>query len=120
MKRVHWEIILGIVFVLGGTFVVFNFLKNNQNFWTAQHFWNTTLVAGWTVVSAGYWRQGTIVHKARSATHVSLVLPLAVFFVQCVMFVKGIYYHDAALVCGALLVNSAVVFDIYQIFKYRR
>jgi hypothetical protein len=120
MKRIHWEILFGAGFVLIGTFVAYRLLSGFGSFWTAQTFWSAVLVACWVVVALGYWRQGSIIHKAKSATHVSLALPSAVFLVQCILFVKGIYYQDIALVIGAVLVNSAVVFDIYQIIKFRR
>ena len=120
MKRLHLEIIDGLILVLGGSFLAYHFLRNVHGFWTAQNVWSLLLGVGWLVVAGGYWHQGTIIHHAHSASHVSLLLPCTVFVVQCVLFVKGIYYHDVALVFGALLVNSAVVFDIYQILKFRK
>ena len=120
MKRLYWEILLGAVFVLGGTFLVYNMLKNVHDFWTTQNLWSAILLVCWAIVAGGYWNQGSIVHKAHSASHVSMVLPATVFVTQCVLFVKGIYYHDIALTVGALMVNSAVVFDLLQIYRYRR
>lgn len=120
MKRLHWEILFGAMSVLLGTFIAFRLLSGVDSFWTIQNFWSIALIGCWVIVAGGYWRQGAIVLKAKSATHVSLILPFAVFLVQCILFVKGIYYHDVALVVGAVLVNSAVVFDIYQIIKFRK
>lgn len=120
MKRLHWEIIFSIAFVFIGTIIAYHFLADFYAFWDAQSFWSLILLICWCVVASGYWRQGSIIHKAKSATHVSLALPCAVFIVQCILFVKGIYYHDNALVLGALIVNSAVVFDIYQIMRFRK
>ena len=74
---------------------------------------------GWIIVSAGYYHQGWLVRKDHSSAHVSLVLPVAVFFVQCILFVKGIYFDDWSLVAGAVLVNSGVCFSIYNIIKSR-
>ncbi|MEJ0021775.1 MAG: hypothetical protein WDN47_04340 [Candidatus Doudnabacteria bacterium] len=117
MKRLYWEILFGALFVLAGSFLAYRFLSGYSAFWTAQKLWSLILVVGYVFVAGGYWRQGAIIHRAKNATNVSLILPSAVFVVQCIIFVKGIYYHDAALVTGAILVNSAVVFDIYQIIR---
>jgi len=77
------------------------------------------LALGWVIVSLGYYHQGWLVHKSKSAEHVSIVLPVAVFMVQCILFVKGIYYKDWSLILGAVMVNSGVVFSLYQIIKSR-
>lgn len=119
MKRLYWEILFGLIFVLGGTFIAYNLLSGIEGFWSAQQTWNLALIVCWIVVAFGYWRQGWIVHKSKSSTHVSILLPSTVFVVQCILFVKGIFYHDFALVTGALLVNSAVVFNLYQLLKFR-
>ena len=116
----HWEIIFGCIFVLAGTYVAYTALSQVPNFWSEQNLWSGGLLICWFVVALGYWNQGSIIHKAKSATHVSMVLPFAVFVVQCILFVKGIYYHDMSLVAGALLVNSAVSFDLYQIVRYHK
>ncbi len=117
MKKIYWEIIAAIVFVVGSTFLMYTWLSGAVAFWDAQDFWNVALLTCWTVVSFGYCRQGWIVRKAKSATHVSVLLPTVVFFVQCILFVKGIYYDDIALIGGAVLVNCGVVFDLYQIWR---
>lgn len=120
MKRLYWEIFLFALFVLLGTFTIYNLLASEAGFWSAQSFWNATLVVCWIIVASGYWHQGAMIHKAKSATHVSFLLPCAVFVVQCVLFVKGIYYRDFALIVGAMLVNSAVAFNLYQIIRFRK
>ena len=120
MKKVHWEILASIIFVFGSTYLVYGQLANISSFWDAQALWSLALIAGWMVVSAGYFHQGWMVHKGNSAAHVSLVLPSAVFLVQCILFVKGIYFDDWSLIFGALIVNSGVVFSIYQILQAKR
>ncbi len=82
-------------------------------------FWSVILAFGWIVVSLGYYHQGWLVHKSKSAEHVSVVLPIAVFLVQCILFVKGIYYHDWSLILGAIMVNSGVIFSLYQIVRVK-
>lgn len=76
-------------------------------------------MAGWVIVSLGYFHQGWLVHSGKNAEHVSIVLPVAVFSVQCILFVKGIFYGDWSLIYGAVIVNSGVVFSLYQIIKAR-
>ena len=88
-------------------------------FWNAQSIWSALLIVGWVIVALGYYHQGWMVQKSKSSKNVSIVLPVAVFVVQCVLFVKGIYYSDRSLIIGALLVNSGVVFSVYQILKMR-
>ncbi len=115
MKKLFLEIFFSLVFVLGATLLVYGQLVGVENFWNAQNIWSVVLALGWIIVALGYYHQGYIVHKSKSASHVSIVLPIAVFVVQCVLFVKGIYYKDWALIFGALLVNSGVIFSLYQI-----
>ncbi len=119
MKRVHVEIVLAILSVVGGTLFAYSILSTKQDFWDSQSFWNTVLLFCWAVVMLGYFRQGWIVHHARSSKNISLFLPIVVFFVQCILFVKGIYYHDVALIFGAVMVNSGALFSAYQIFRFR-
>ena len=64
-------------------------------------------------------RAPDLVREARSDRNVSVLLPIVVFFVQCILFVKGVYYRDWSLVWGALVVNSGVVFSFYQIARVR-
>lgn len=119
MKKVHVEIVLSLAFVAVATYFVYGQLVGVSNFWNSQMFWSTTLAFGWVVVALGYYNQGWIVHKSGSAEHVSIVLPIAVFFVQCILFVKGIFYNDWSLITGAIVVNFGVVFSLYQIIKAR-
>ena len=77
------------------------------------------MVVCWGIVAVGYYHQGWLIHLRKSSQGVSAFLPIAVFLVQCILFVKGIYYHDWALIFGAVTVNSGVVFDLYQIWKVR-
>lgn len=118
MKRLHIEILLGILFVAGGTLTVYNLLAPVGSFWSAQNIWSTLLIICWCVVASGYWHQGFIVREAKSSTHVSLMLSVTVFLVQCILFVKGIYYKDISLIIGAVVVNSGVIFNIYQIIRF--
>lgn len=116
-SKLHLEIVGSLTFVALATYVVYGQLVDSADFWSAQNIWSLILMAGWVVVSLGYYHQGYLVHKSRSASHVSVVLPVAVFVVQCILFVKGIFYKDWALIAGALLVNSGVIFNLYQITK---
>ena len=36
MKKLYWEILLGLIFVVSGTFVAYNLLLDIRGFWTAQ------------------------------------------------------------------------------------
>lgn len=120
MKRIHAEILIAIIFIVLGTFFVYNFLFGVQSFWHSQNIWTAGLLVGWCIVAGGYWNQGWMVRESKSATHVSLILPINVFIVQCILFVKGVYYQDVALIFGAIIVNSAVIFNIYQIMRFRK
>ncbi len=120
MKKVYWEILGSALLVLGGTFLVYGQLKGSTYFWDAQVIWSVILIIGWMVVAAGYYHQGWMVYKGHTAIHVSAILPSAVFFVQCVLFIKGIFFHDWSLIAGALIVNSGVVFSLYQIIKAKK
>lgn len=120
MKKVYWEILGSAVFVLGGTFLIYGQLKGNTGFWSAQSVWSVILIIGWMVVATGYYHQGWMVHKGHTAINVSAILPSAVFVVQCILFIKGIFFNDWSLIFGALLVNSGVVFSLYQIIKAKR
>ncbi len=119
MKKLFLEIFSSLIFVFIGTLLVYKQLVGVGDFWNAQNIWSIILALGWIVVALGYYHQGYIVHKSKSASHVSIVLPIAVFIVQCVLFVKGIYYKEWALIFGALIVNSGVVFSLYQITHVR-
>ena len=119
MKKFHWEILGALVFVMGCTALVYERLAGFHPFWDAQSVWSTILIIGWILVATGYYHQGWMVHTGKSAQSVSLALPVIVFIVQCVLFIKGIYYHDWSLIFGAVVVNSGVVFSIYQIARVR-
>ncbi len=117
MRKIHFEVLITTLFVLLGTMFVYSRLSNLSVFWSSQMIWSTILALGWVVVSLGYYHQGWIIHKSKSSEHVSIVLPIAVFVVQCILFVKGIFYHDWSLIAGAVMVNSGVVFSLYQIVR---
>lgn len=117
MRKIHWELVISIVFVLGGSALTYSFLANESYFWNAQRVWSVALIIGWSVVSFEYFRQGWMIHRARTAVNVSAILPATVFAMQCVLFIKGVYFGDWSLVIGALIVNSGVVFTLYQIAK---
>lgn len=120
MKKLLVEIIVSAVTVFGLTFLVYNSLAGISPFWDTQFIWSGMLAIGWVVVAAGYYHQGWLVSAKKSSANVSIVLPVAVFFIQCILFVKGIYYHDWSLVWGAVVVNSGVLFSLYQIMRARR
>ena len=92
-------------------------LQSNAAFWGAQSTWSIALIAGWIVVAAGYFHQGWMVHHRHTATNVSSLLPAAVFVIQCLLFIKGVFFRDWSLIISALIVNSGVVFSLYQIIK---
>lgn len=120
MKKIYIEILLTALFVLIGTYIVYGRLENLGVFWSAQMLWSAILMVGWVIVAAGYYHQGWLVHKGHTAIHVSAVLPSAVFVVQCILFIKGIYFDDWSLIFGAIIVNSGVVFSLYQILKAKK
>lgn len=74
----------------------------------------------WTIVALGYYHQGWLLSTGKNPNGVSQILPIAVFFVQCILFVKGIYYHDWSLIYGALIVNSGVAYSLYHLAKAGR
>lgn len=118
-KRLLLEIVLVTLFVVVATFVIYSKLAGSSLFWSSQFFWSLGLIVCWVIVSAGYFNQGSIIRHSQSSANVSHFLPMAVFVVQCILFVKGIYYHDWSLIGGAVIVNSGVLFTLYQIWKYR-
>lgn len=120
VKKTLLEIILSIALVFVPTLVIYNELAGVSSFWNAQFLWNLALAVCWILVAIGYYHQGWLVHKHDNAKGVSIVLPITVFFVQCILFVKGIYYRDWALIEGAVVVNSGVFFSLYHILKARR
>lgn len=120
MKKFYWEILLSVLLVVLVTGFIYGRLAGVQVFWDAQFFWSVVLTTGWVIVALGYYHQGWLVHTGRSANHVSVVLPASVFLAQCILFVKGVYYGDWSLVGGAVLVNSGVIFSLYQIYKTTR
>ena len=117
--KLFLEIIFSALFVLVPTLIIYSRLAGVEVFWDAQSLWNVALAVCWIVVATGYYHQGWLVHSQRKSDDVSIVLPMAVFFVQCILFVKGIYYRDWSLIWGALVVNSGVVFSLYQIISFR-
>jgi hypothetical protein len=114
------EIAATALVVLVPTFFIYRSLADVSSFWDAQSLWSAALALCWAVVAGGYYHQGWLVHERQSAAGVSVVLPAAVFLVQCILFVKGIYYEDWALIVGAVMVNSGVIFSLSQIWKVRR
>lgn len=119
MKKIYGEIVATMAFVGGCTVFLYQKLAGFNFFWDAQTVWSVVLIIGWFLVSIGYYHQGWMVHTAKNAGSVSLALPAIVFIVQCVLFVKGIYYHDWSLILGAVIVNSGVTFNMYQIARVR-
>ena len=119
MKKIAIEIFASAILVFVPTYFVYQKLAPVKIFWNSQALWSMALIFCWVIVAIGYYHQGWLVRKAQNAKNVSLVLPIAVFFVQCILFVKGIYYHDQSLVIGAIVVNSGVFFSVYNIFRSR-
>ena len=119
VKKIYIEILVAMMFVFAGTYFVYGRLSPVSEFWGAQTFWSALLIICWVAVALGYYHQGWKIHKAGDSCEVSLLLPCTVFIVQCILFVKGIYYDDWSLILGAMMVNSGVVFNIYQILKNR-
>ncbi|MCR4328097.1 MAG: hypothetical protein NUV53_01105 [Patescibacteria group bacterium] len=119
-KKILWEIALSVGIVFIPTYFIYQSLAEVTSFWEAQNLWSIALAVCWIVVAAGYYHQGWLVHTKRKSDDVSLVLPSAVFMVQCILFVKGIYYQDWSLIWGAIVVNSGVVFSLFQIWRVRK
>lgn len=120
MKKLTLGIISSLCFVLVCTYIVYQNLESVSTFWNAQVAWSVALIICWIVVASGYYHQGWLVRNKKGAPSVSIVLPVAVFCVQCILFVKGIFYSDWSLILGALLVNSGVLFSLYHIVRARR
>ena len=120
LKKFIAELVTVIAFVVAGTWIAYWNLVNIGPFWDAQKFWSVALMICWTAVSFGYYHQGWIIHRDQSTEHVSKILPVTVLLVQCILFVKGIFYHDWSLVVGAVLVNSGVIFYLYQIWQAKK
>jgi len=118
--KIYAEIFGVALFVFGGTFFLYRYLASDTEFWSTQFIWSSILAICWVVVAAGYYHQGAIIHHDHNAEHVSVVLPIAVFVVQIILFIKGIYYNDWSLIWGAVVVNSGVLFSLYQIMAFRR
>lgn len=117
--RLYVEVFSVALVVLTATFFIYKELQPFEAFWSSQFLWSAVLAACWVVVASGYYHQGAIVRHDHNAEHVSMVLPIAVFFVQCILFIKGIYYNDWSLIWGAVVVNSGVIFSLYQIVVFR-
>ncbi|MBI5420804.1 MAG: hypothetical protein HZA35_00605 [Parcubacteria group bacterium] len=120
MKKIIFGIFLSVVAVVIPTFFAYSYLKGFPFFWNTQSVWSVVLALCWVLVAAGYYHQGWLVHKEHTSKDVSLILPCTVFIVQCILFVKGIHYQDWSLVFGALIVNSGVLFSIYNIAKTKK
>lgn len=120
MKKLILEIVGSVALVLIPTYFVYKQFAPLPEFWNAQFAWSIALVICWIIVAAGYYHQGWLVHRTHYAEDVSIILPIAVFFVQCILFVKGIYYRDFSLIIGAILVNSGVFFSMYNILKNKK
>ena len=120
MRKLVFEVLLSLSIVLIPTYFAYAKLGPVTGFWNAQSIWSVILGCCWFIVALGYYHQGWLVHTQKNARDVSMVLPIAVFFVQCILFVKGIFYHDWSLVMGAVLVNSGVVFSLSQILQAKK
>ena len=117
--RFYIEVLISLLIVSVITALVYGRLSGVKVFWDAQMFWSYALMLCWIIVAAGYYHQGWLVRKDHTAAHVSIILQIAVFFVQCILFVKGINFHDWSLIGGAVLVNSGVLFSLYHIARAR-
>lgn len=119
MRKITLEIILSVLFVFISTYFVYTRLAGLESFWSTQMLWSTALAICWVIVALGYYHQGWLIRTKNKADDVSIILPIAVFIVQCILFVKGIYYGDWSLIWGAVVVNSGVLFSLSQIVKAR-
>ncbi len=119
MKKMYFEVVGVMVILVFLTLTFYDKLAHTASFWNSQFLWSSILSIGWIIVALGYYNQGWIIHENKSSRNVSVVLPISVLVVQCVLFVKGIFYHDWSLIAGAIMVNSGVLFNLYQIFKTR-
>lgn len=106
--------------VLGGAYLLYSNLGNNAAFWDAQSMWSVALILGWAVYSIEYFRQGWIIHHARTSDNISILLPSTYVVMQCILFIKGVFFHDWSIIVSALIVNSGVVFYLYQVIKIKR
>lgn len=120
MKKLITEIVISIALVLVPTFFIYKQLSSVDYFWDTQLAWSIALIICWIIVAIGYYHQGWLIRKERNSQDVSLILPIAVFFVQCILFVKGVYYKDMSLILGAILVNSGVLFSLFNILKFKK
>lgn len=120
MKRIVILIMTSFAFVIGGTLIIYSRLSTIDIFWDSQTIWNFLLALCWIVVAFGYFHQGWLVRSGHTVQHVSTILPATVFVVQCILFIKGVYYGDWALMFGAVVVNSGTVFALYHILKTKR
>ena len=112
--------LISALFVLGGAYLVYINLESNAAFWDAQHIWSIGLIIGWSVYSIEYFRQGWILHHARTSDNISLLLPSTYLVMQCILFVKGVFFNDWSIIASALIVNSGVVFYLYQALQAKR
>ena len=112
--------LISAVVVLGGAYLVYSNLEQNTAFWDAQHIWSIGLIIGWSVNSIEYFRQGWILHHAHTSDNISLLLPATYLVMQCILFVKGIFFQDWSIIASALIVNSGVVFYLYQALQAKR
>jgi uncharacterized membrane protein YhdT len=87
---------------------------------TEQLLWSMGLMVCWLIVAYGQFHQGALIKQKGNSENVSVRLPIAVFTAQCILFVKGIYYGDWSLIVGCLIVNSGVVFNLYQLARTKR
>ncbi|MEX2145075.1 MAG: hypothetical protein WD712_01740 [Candidatus Spechtbacterales bacterium] len=86
MTKIIVEIILSAAFVFIPTFFVYTWLAPVNQFWNAQFVWSVALIVCWVIVATGYYHQGWLIRKKQNVGNVSIVLPVAVFFVQCILF----------------------------------
>lgn len=95
-------------------------LAEVAGFWGAQDLWSIALLMGYSILSFEYFRHGWMIHHARTSANISPILTLSVFALQCVLFVKGVYFEDWSLIAGALILNCGIVFTLYQTIKTLR
>ena len=111
---------MSMVLVLGGTYVAYGWLAHSAAFWDAQSIWSIGLIIGWGVVAIEYYRQGWMIHHARTLVNVDALLPSTIFVMECILFVKGVFFDDWSMVVSALIVNSGIAFYLYQIIMIKR
>ena len=71
MRKVYWEILASVIFVLGGTFLAYGQLAGTAAFWNAQSLWSIALIICSAMIAGGYYYEGWLIHHGRSRANIS-------------------------------------------------